>query len=142
MIVQVYNYNGDPTMDVNDSRKYLFTQKTRSLENRPLTQEVLKQHIKQARYQSICRKNTLTAMQELTDPANWGWKRIQKNYGQQFQNHPKDETCISRLKGAPISVFSSDNMYLQCYIQSKWCVHEHGYGSHEKNPHLDHTLHY
>ena len=55
---------------VNDSRKYLFTNKTRSLENLPLTQEVLKQHIKQARYQSICWKKALTAMQELPNPAN------------------------------------------------------------------------
>ena len=34
-----------------------------------------KQHIKQARYQSICWKKALNAMQELLDPANWGWKR-------------------------------------------------------------------
>ena len=39
---------------VNDSKKYLFLQKIRSLENLPPTQKVLKQHIKQASYQSIC----------------------------------------------------------------------------------------
>jgi len=55
-------------MTVNDSRKHFFTQKTRSLENLPPTREVLKQHIKLARYQSICWKRTLTPMQELPDP--------------------------------------------------------------------------
>ena len=33
-----------------DIRNIMLTQKTRSLENLPLTQEVLKQHIEQARY--------------------------------------------------------------------------------------------
>ena len=36
------------------------------------TREVLKQHIKWARYQSICWKRALTPIQELPDPANWG----------------------------------------------------------------------
>ena len=40
-------------INVNDGRKYLITQKTRSLENLPLTQEVFKQHIKQDRYTSL-----------------------------------------------------------------------------------------
>ena len=72
-VVLLYDHTSD-IMNVNDSRKYLFTQKTRSLENLPPTQEVLKQHIKQARHQSICWKKALTAMQELPDHANWGWK--------------------------------------------------------------------
>ena len=62
-VVLLYDCMNDIT-NVNDSRKYLFTKKTRSLENQPLTQEVLKQ----ARCQSICWKKTLTAMQELPDP--------------------------------------------------------------------------
>ena len=66
-VVLLYDCTGD-IMTVNDSRKYLFTQKARSLENLPLTCEVLKQHIKQARYQSICWKRALTPMQELPDP--------------------------------------------------------------------------
>ena len=37
-------------MNVDDGRKHLFTEKTKSLENLPPTQEVLKQHIKWARY--------------------------------------------------------------------------------------------
>ena len=34
--------------------KLVYKEEYRSLENLPLTQEVLKQHIKQARYKSIC----------------------------------------------------------------------------------------
>ena len=41
----------------------------------PPTQEVLKQHIKRARYQFIRWKKTLTATQELPDPANWGMEK-------------------------------------------------------------------
>ena len=59
-VVLLYDRTSD-IMNVNDSRKYLFTQKTRSLENLPPTQEVLKQHIKRARYQSICWKKALTS---------------------------------------------------------------------------------
>ena len=73
-VVLLYDCTSD-IMTVNDSRKYLFTQKTRSLENLPPTCEVLKQHIKRARYQSICWKRALTPMQELPDPANWGWRK-------------------------------------------------------------------
>ena len=51
-VLLLYDRTSD-IMNVNDSRKYLFTQKTRSLENLPPTQEIL---IKQARYQSICWK--------------------------------------------------------------------------------------
>ena len=73
-VVLLYDRTSD-IMTVNDSRKYLFTQKTRSLENLPPTCEVLKQHIKRARYQSICWNRALTPMQELPDPANWGWRK-------------------------------------------------------------------
>ena len=47
-VVLLYDRTSD-IMTVNDSRKYLFTQKTRSLENLPPTREVLKQHIKRAK---------------------------------------------------------------------------------------------
>jgi len=43
--VLLYDHTND-SMTVNDSRKHLFTQKTRSLENLLPTREVLKQHIK------------------------------------------------------------------------------------------------
>ena len=39
-------------LNVNESRKYLFTQKGRSLENLSPTLEALKQHMEQAIYQS------------------------------------------------------------------------------------------
>ena len=62
-------------MNVNDSRKYLFTQKARSLENYPPTLEALKQHIKRAIYQSNCWNRALFYQQELPNPADWGWKK-------------------------------------------------------------------
>ena len=67
----------DRTSDItnaNDSRNYLVTQKTRSLENLPPLKKCQTTH-QQARYYSAGWKKVLTAMQELPDPANWGWKR-------------------------------------------------------------------
>jgi len=60
-IVLLYDRTNN-IMTVNNSRKHLVTQKTRSLKNLPPTREVLKQHIKRARYQSICWKRALTPM--------------------------------------------------------------------------------
>ena len=44
-VVLHYDHTSD-IMNVNDSRKYLFTLKSMSLENLPPTQQVLKQHLK------------------------------------------------------------------------------------------------
>ena len=46
-VVLLYDRTND-IMNVNDARKQLFTQKSRSLENLPPSQEALKQHIKRA----------------------------------------------------------------------------------------------
>ena len=73
-VVLLYNRTSD-IMNVNESRKYLFTQKGRSLENLPPTLEVLKQHTKRAIYQSYCWNRALFPQQELPDPADWGWKK-------------------------------------------------------------------
>jgi len=57
-------------MNVNESRKYLFIQKAKSLENLPPTLEALKQHTKQAIYQSNCWNRTLLPQEELPNPAD------------------------------------------------------------------------
>ncbi len=62
-------------LNVNDSRKHLFIQKARSLENLPPTQEALKQHTRRAIYQEYCWNRALLAQQELPNPADWGWKK-------------------------------------------------------------------
>ena len=74
-VVLLYNRTSD-IMNVNESRKYLFTQKGRSLENLPPTLEVLKQHTKRAIYQSYCWNRALFPQQELPDPADWPLRDI------------------------------------------------------------------
>jgi len=73
-VVLLYDRTSD-IMSVNDSRKYLFTFKSRSLEDLPPTQEALRQHIKRATYQTACWRKALIPVQDLPDPPNWGWKR-------------------------------------------------------------------
>ena len=73
-VVLLYNRTSD-IMNVNDSRKYLFTQKSRSLENLPPTQAALKEHIKRTSYQSNCWNKALLSKQELPSPADWGWRK-------------------------------------------------------------------
>ena len=60
---------------INESRKHLFTQKGRSMENLPPTFEALKQHIKRAMYQANCWNKALCCQQELPKPIDWGWKK-------------------------------------------------------------------
>ena len=68
-VVLLYDRTSD-IMSVNDTRKLLFTLKSRSLDNLPPTQEALRQYIKRATYQSICWKRALIPVQDLPDPAN------------------------------------------------------------------------
>ena len=72
-VVLLYDRTSD-IMNVNDASKQLFTQKSRSLENLPPSQEALKQHIKRASFQSNCWNKALLSNQVLPSPADWGWK--------------------------------------------------------------------
>ncbi len=58
---------------VNDARKWLFTKKSRTLENIPPTQAALKQHVKRASYQANCWNKALIRNPELPSPGEWGW---------------------------------------------------------------------
>ena len=72
-VVLLYDRTSD-IMNVNNARKQLFTQKSRSLENLPPSQEALKQHLKRACFQSNCWNKALLSNQVLPSPADWGWK--------------------------------------------------------------------
>ena len=52
-IVLLYDRTSD-LVKVNDTRKWLFTQRSRSLENIPPAHAALTQHIKCASYQAYC----------------------------------------------------------------------------------------
>ena len=61
---------------VNDARKQLFGQKSRSLENIPPTQAAMEQHLKRARYQCNCWNMCLSPDPQLPDPSDWGWTKV------------------------------------------------------------------
>lgn len=60
-------------LDVNEARKHLFTQRSRSLENIPPTQDALRQHIKGAMYQANTWNLALVPRPFLPSPSDWGW---------------------------------------------------------------------
>ena len=61
--------------DVNEAKKYLFTQKSRTLENILPTKAALEQHIKRASYQANCWNKALHLNPELPNPAEWHWQK-------------------------------------------------------------------
>ncbi len=71
-VVLLYDRTSD-LEKVNYARKWLFTQKSRTLENLPPTQAALKQHVKLASYQANCWNKALIRDPELPSPGEWGW---------------------------------------------------------------------
>ncbi len=65
---------------VNQARKYLFTQKSRTINNIPPTKASLMQHTKRAAYQAgHCWGQMMIAAPELPSPSDWGWKKNDNN---------------------------------------------------------------
>ena len=62
-------------MEVNDARKQLFSQKSRTLDNTPPTQAALTQHIKCTCYQANCWNQALVMDPEMPEPSDWGWTK-------------------------------------------------------------------
>ena len=73
-VVLLYDRTSD-LVQVNDARKQLFAQKSRSLENIPPTYAALREHIKRASYQANCWNQALTPNPELPSPTDWGWRK-------------------------------------------------------------------
>ena len=74
-VVLMYSRTSDLSR-VNDAKKELFAQKSRSLENIPPTQVALEQHLKRARYQCNCWNMCLSPDPQLPDPSDWGWTKV------------------------------------------------------------------
>ena len=60
-------------LEVNEARKQLFIQKSRTLETIPPTKAALEQHIKRASYQARCWSQALVQNPQLPSPSDWGW---------------------------------------------------------------------
>ena len=95
-VVLLYDRTSDLLM-VNDARKRLFTQKSRSLENIPPTQGALKQHIKRASYQAHCWSMAVIQILELPSPAEWGWWKDATGWHPLWTTLPEASQCCHEL---------------------------------------------
>lgn len=73
-VVLLYDRTSD-MLQVNDARKQLFTQKSRSLDNLPPTCAALKEHVKRASYQAYCWSQALICSPDIPSPSEWGWEK-------------------------------------------------------------------
>ena len=73
-VVLMYDRTSE-SMEVNEARKQLFSQKSRTLDNILPTQAALKQHIKHTCYQANCWNQALIMDPEMTEPSDWGWTK-------------------------------------------------------------------
>lgn len=96
-VVLMYDRMSD-TMEVNEARKQLFTQKSRALENIPPTKAALEQHIKRAAYQAIVWRNALVPDPELPSPSDWGWLKEPTGWQPLWTTLPEaSQTCYELI---------------------------------------------
>ena len=73
-VVLMYDRTSE-CLAVNEARKQLFIQKSRTLENIPPTKATLEQHLKRGCYQERFWSHALVHNPQLPSPPNWGWIR-------------------------------------------------------------------
>ena len=84
---------------VNDARKWLFTQKSRTLENIPPTQAALRQHIKRASYQTNCWNKSMIPNPEFPSPSHWGWWKDTTGWQPQWTTLPEaSKSCREHIR--------------------------------------------
>lgn len=84
--------------NVNDARKYLFTQKNRSIDNIPPTSAALRQHIKRAVYQAgICWSQMTVLAPRLQSPSDWGWIKTDGRWNVHWTDLPQASKACRQL---------------------------------------------
>lgn len=97
-VILLYDRTSD-LVKVNDARKWLFTQKSRMLENIPPTQAALIQHIKRASYQANCWNKALTPNPELPSPTDWGWRKDDTGWQPLWTTLPEaSQSCYELIR--------------------------------------------
>ena len=92
-VVLLYDKTSDQ-VSVNDARKQLFTQKSRSMENKPPTKGSIVQHIKHASYQANCWNRALCLDPCLPSPIDWEWQKDDAGWQPLWTNLPEaSESC-------------------------------------------------
>ena len=73
-VLLMYDWTSE-SMEVNDARNQLFSQKSRTLDNIPPTQAALKLHIKLTCYQAKHWSQALVMDPEMPEPTDWNWTK-------------------------------------------------------------------
>jgi hypothetical protein len=96
-VVLMYDKTSD-TIEVNEARKQLFTQKSRTLENIPPTQAALRQHIRRAIYQANIWNHAIVPDPELPSPSDWGWVKEAAGWHPLWTTLPKaSQSCYEMI---------------------------------------------
>ena len=97
-VVLLYDRTSDLEL-VNDARKWLFTQKSRTLDNIPPTQAALRQHIKRASYQANCWNKAMIPNPEIPSLSHWGWWKDTTGWQPQWTTLPEaSQSCHELIR--------------------------------------------
>ena len=77
-VVLMYDKTSE-CLEVNETRKQLFIQKSKTRETIPSTKAALEQHIKSASYQARCWSQALVQNPQLPSPSDCGWIKKEEN---------------------------------------------------------------
>ena len=87
-----------PHQTVNEARQVLFAQGNKTIENIPPTQAALTQHIKRAAHQAgHVWGQALEPMQELPNPAEWGWQQSPEGWSPKWTTLTEASKACSEL---------------------------------------------
>ena len=95
-VVLMYERTSEST-EVNDARKQLFTQKSRTLENIPPPQAALIEHVKRTCYQANCWNQALVLDPVMPDPSDWGWTKERTEWQPQWTTLPEASKSCHEL---------------------------------------------
>ena len=84
---------------VNETRRYLFSKKSRKMENIPPSQAALLEHSKRAAFQAgHIWGQTLVSEPEVPTPGEWGWEELDKKWSILWTKLPEaSKSCLELL---------------------------------------------
>ena len=95
-VVLMYNRTSEVT-EVNEARKQLFTQKSRTLENIPPTKAALVQHIRHTYFQANIWNQSLLTSPQIPDPSDLGWVKESNGWQPLWTNLPEASNSCHEL---------------------------------------------
>lgn len=113
-VVLMYDRISEST-HVNEARKQLFTQKSRTLENIPPTQAALVQHIKRTCYQANCWNQALVRDPQMPEPSDWGWTKETTGWQPIWTTLPvASQACTELIHCSCKKAFTGRCVYQSC----------------------------